>query len=1128
MSGWSCSWRGERKKGTVVFVFGLLVGIVGYSASSTRSSPKENGFRMLAPKRMRSVIQAHRKASQEYVRQYRLAYRDGLDISQQSGFEENAGVVNNLEAAAKGTREDLGERGTVVNDGKFALVVSVYKEWGNNAENVPEWANANALRDNYFVFQPFYQRIDTNKPAFVMNNGFESGVYMRYIIDNYYNLPEAVIFVQADGCGVDMNTILPRVTTEILDEAGGFLPLNCLKVMGRPLSMWGGKRERVEACWREVSKHFQLNLFEGFPVGSDFRINMVCCACFAVKKELLLSTPFEVWNSFYEHSIVKGQCIEGQLDIDGGKHETAGTFEHLAHVIFGRKERLWEPKCISDFDQNQETSRASQKNIVHEGPNDTKVNVQNTMDRIEKWQPKYTPEKAEQCLAQKYKGTRNGSIAQSSTNILVYGNSVSRRFYQLLSAYLLSVSGTEEDALAAQEHRLMTRQEEKVKCNKELPGISCSTEIIYSKDSVGQRKIVVYFHFEQRIWSKNLEAVITETAPQIVIGNAGLDNYFCQHTQHDEPKCGEDKSLSSIQNSLEGSAEWEEQIKTWKLNLVERADKLADLVNSVKSKFGTKFVWRKSTCVCTKWNSMPSSYAHSKHNETLLNWFLNTSDSIVQERLKLDSNNILDASDLTRLNTEPYAKVCELYEDHVHPKRRIHDILIDDMLGLLCSAEPKGNVEENRVDGITNTGQRAIENTLGTPPRAFRLLSNKLMENQYRDSCASACFYSPKFSASVGLGSILHIIVGALTFAIEDGCVLIATSGSTLSRYSGSDSSPFKTLTNCKEEDAKDIKYLDFGVSDFDENGMRARYMRYAPQFDDLGFKVSITLWQSVALSFLMRTTENFANIIQEAQNEIGWYDIQKCNGAVISIHVRHGDKSSEASLLPLSAYLKELELWLVKNADQPQQFKCIFVATDDKNLRKRLEDSSILELESGRKFNVIGSWQSTVAAQKLSSFAEGGVVLDLHLLSKARALCFTFSSNFGRLAMYMNPMHLIPIREDRTVSSVIPMDYYHHAFSSGFFFVYQRSGHTGFWSTVAVYEDKISSTLNCDPSKGCSVVPAISSSQKETYSCCKVPANSDYINGVIGPMLSENFPDEFDKYAFDSVHSATVKNDDT
>jgi hypothetical protein len=29
----------------------------------------------------------------------------------------------------------------------------------------------------------------------------------------------------------------------------------------------------------------------------------------------------------------------------------------------------------------------------------------------------------------------------------------------------------------------MTRQEEKVECNKELPGILCSTEIIYKSES---------------------------------------------------------------------------------------------------------------------------------------------------------------------------------------------------------------------------------------------------------------------------------------------------------------------------------------------------------------------------------------------------------------------------------------------------------------------------------------------------------------------------------------------------------------------------------------------------------------------------------------------------------------------
>ena len=1121
----------KAQKDALFFALGLLVGIVVAhsviaSRSVTRSQVEENGFRLVR-ERIGFATKAHRKAIQEYVRHYRAAYRDDLNIE---GADENA-------------REEMDERGTVMNDDKFALVVSVYKEWGENNEKVPEWANANASRDNYFVVQPFYQRIEASKPAFVVNKGFESGVYMRYIVDNYHNLPEAVIFVQADGCEVDMNAVLPRVTLEILDQAGGFLPLNCLKVMGRSISMWGGEKgERVEACWREVSKHFELNLFEGFALGSDFQINMVCCACFAVKRELLLSTPFEVWNSFYERSIVKGQCIEGQLDIDEGKHETAGTFEHLAHVIFGRKDRLWEPKCFDDFAiivNNEDAPGSLKQSEVHatdrvENRVDVTVNsqkakelqsltevtteltgnytkvkvnepvVQNTIDRIEKWQPKYSPEKAEQCLAQKYKGVQNGSMAQSSTNILVYGNSVSRRFYQLLSAYLLSISGTEEDALAAQEHRLMTRQEEKVECNKELPGISCSTEIIYQKVNLGQRKIVVYFHFEQRIYSKNLEAVINETAPQIVIGNAGLDNYFCQHALHDEPRCGEDKSLSSIQNSLEGSAEWEEQIKTWKLNLVERADKLAELVNSGKSKFGTKFVWRKSTCMCTKWNSMPSSIDHSKHNETLLNWFLNTSDSIVQERLKLDSNNILDASDLTRLNTEPYAKVCELYEDHVHPKRRIHDILIDNMLVLLCSAEPKGNLEENRVD-VTVNSQKAKENTTETLPEAFRLLSNKLMKNQYRDSCTAACFYSTKFSPEIGLGGRLQFIVAALTFAIEDGCVLIASPDSSLQLFGGSS---LKELTNCKDEDAKDIKYIDSGASDMDENGLLARYMRYVPQFDDLGLKGSIMLWQSVALSFLMRATESFANIIQEVQNEIGWYDIQKCRGAVISMHVRHGDKGTETSLLPLSAYLKELALWL-ENAEQNQEFKCIFVATDDGDLQKRLEDSPVLELESGRKFKVIGSWQSNVAAQKLSSSeGEFGALLDLHLLSRAKTFCFTFSSNFGRLAMHMNPVHL----EARAVSSLIPMDYYHHAISSGFFFVRQQNVRRGSWSTVAVYKEKISSTLNCEPQYGCSA-QTFDSSQNETYSCCRLPAKSDYVNGVIGPVLSEIFPDEYEKY---------------
>ena len=54
--------------------------------------------------------------------------------------------------------EEMDERGSVTKDGKFALVVSVYTEWGENNKKVPGWANANTSRDNYFVVQPFYQR----------------------------------------------------------------------------------------------------------------------------------------------------------------------------------------------------------------------------------------------------------------------------------------------------------------------------------------------------------------------------------------------------------------------------------------------------------------------------------------------------------------------------------------------------------------------------------------------------------------------------------------------------------------------------------------------------------------------------------------------------------------------------------------------------------------------------------------------------------------------------------------------------------------------------------------------------------------------------------------------------------
>jgi len=1139
LSRWSCSsrWRREKaQKDALFFVLGLLVGIVVAhsviaSRSVTRSQVEENGFRLVR-ERIGFATKAHRKAIQEYVRHYRAAYRDDL----------------NIEGADENVREEMDERGTVMNDDKFALVVSVYKEWGENNEKVPEWANANASRDNYFVVQPFYQRIEASKPAFVVNKGFESGVYMRYIVDNYHNLPEAVIFVQADGCEVDMNAVLPRVTLEILDQAGGFLPLNCLKVMGRSISMWGGERgERVEACWREVSKHFELNLFEGFALGSDFQINMVCCACFAVKRELLLSTPFEVWNSFYERSIVKGQCIEGQLDIDEGKHETAGTFEHLAHVIFGRKDPLWEPKCFDDF-----------ATIVNneDAPGSLKQSEVHATDRVEK-QPVTTVENADGSwskLPELVKRLQCNDVSELKSTLPILKIFVLEDFPAL---------GHFQMSVVSFFCWLMNQVEDADNITRQTGSLQLHVSTIVNTDTELQNVADVYY-------KPFIQSIISYAEKNFDIQFSTLnvkDWYDGVHINPDRISCYDDdktvraeeievyhrscsdrkykghcaawfdklSNVDHFRNFLEQSLDLKEIlgevaneiIDATRILIFDRAAGYAKsyqdanlVVKAIQDECKQCNVTyfqddaRRGGAKSFEWNCrLIASYdiIIAAHGAFLSNLPCAKPNSALIEIIWRDITDMSMYEPLAHQMGLKYRRVnfdcviCEAADPEDHPVKPDLAELRSALQSLTeVTTELTGNLEENGVD-VTVNSQKAKENTTETLPEAFRLLSNKLMKNQYRDSCTAACFYSTKFSPNSGLGSRLQFVVAALTFAIEDGCVLIASPDSSIQLFGGSS---LKELTNCKDEDAKDIKYIDLGASDMDENGLKARYMRYVPQFDDLGFKDSIMLWQSVALSFLMRATESFANIIQEVQNEIGWYDIQKCRGAVISMHVRHGDKGSETSLVPLSAYLKELALWL-ENAEQNQEFKCIFVATDDGDLQKRLEDSPVLELESGRKFKVIGSWQSIVAAQKLSSSeGEFGALLDLHLLSRAKTFCFIFSSNFGRLAMHMNPVHL----EARAVSSLIPMDYYHHAISSGFFFVRQQNVRRGSWSTVAVYKEKISSTLNCEPQYGCSA-QTFDSSQNETYSCCRLPAKSDYVNGVIGPVLSEIFPDEYEKY---------------
>ena len=187
---------------------------------------------------------------------------------------------------------------------------------------------------------------------------------------------------------------------------------------------------------------------------------------------------------------------------------------------------------------------------------------------------------------------------------------------------------------------------------------------------------------------------------------------------------------------------------------------------------------------------------------------------------------------------------------------------------------------------------------------------------------------------------------------------------------------------------------------------------------------MTIAPWQHAAISFLMRPTSEFEKIVDQAQVALGWHDKSKCKNSVISIHVQYNDKGSEAPLVPYPVYLEEVDRWWNQiGRKQKQSFSCISLASDDTNLKETFKTSQISKSQ-----NDVESLSKT--------FYCGNMMLELFLLTRGNALSFTFSSNFGQLAMHMNKRHLALHNGKDAMPSLIPVDFYYHAMGFGNFFV--------------------------------------------------------------------------------------------
>jgi hypothetical protein len=104
-------------------------------------------------------------------------------------------------------------------------------ELEENFSWLPKAFNINNVKKIYK-----YQRRDVKEPYYIATeSGYECLTYIRYIVDNYNNLPDAVIFIHADAqrhCPFIQTILLKRnneIITELLSlnrEISGYIPLS--------------------------------------------------------------------------------------------------------------------------------------------------------------------------------------------------------------------------------------------------------------------------------------------------------------------------------------------------------------------------------------------------------------------------------------------------------------------------------------------------------------------------------------------------------------------------------------------------------------------------------------------------------------------------------------------------------------------------------------------------------------------------------------------------------------------------------------------------------------------------------------------------------------------------------------
>jgi hypothetical protein len=236
----------------------------------------------------------------------------------------------------------------------LVIVPAIWKEitWPNRT-SWPSWLREGlgmSPNNSQLYYIHLYQRFDPNSRfpydyPYCINIHQESGVYLQFIRDYYYDLPDKMLFLH--GRPVVHTRQNPIQSAQCFRDDVHFASVNDNRefIRERPWNYW--PRDPTDnvglmyKCAKRILTLFgydaelQLNPTNR-TVKDENLISAFCCAQFYVTKERIRRYTYEQWISLYD--LIREPFCTSPLENEElvkGIQWFGGALEHLWHIILG-------------------------------------------------------------------------------------------------------------------------------------------------------------------------------------------------------------------------------------------------------------------------------------------------------------------------------------------------------------------------------------------------------------------------------------------------------------------------------------------------------------------------------------------------------------------------------------------------------------------------------------------------------------------------------------------------------------------------------------------------------------------------------------------------------------------------